>query len=73
MLAALPTSAYGLLVGSGPAAAPSARASSATMALDRPIRVAVIGGGPSGSCAAEIFAKARCRPHTPAHTLRWHG
>jgi len=27
--------------------------------VDRPIRIAVIGGGPAGSCAAEIFAKAK--------------
>lgn len=26
-------------------------------ALDRPLRVAVIGGGPSGACAAETLAK----------------
>ena len=26
-------------------------------ALDRPLRVAVIGGGPSGACAAESLAK----------------
>jgi geranylgeranyl reductase len=25
--------------------------------LDRPLRVAVIGGGPSGACAAETLAK----------------
>jgi geranylgeranyl reductase len=25
--------------------------------LDRPLRVAIVGGGPSGSCAAEILAK----------------
>ncbi len=26
--------------------------------LDRPLRVAVVGGGPSGACAAETLAKA---------------
>lgn len=26
--------------------------------LDRPLRVAVIGGGPSGACAAETLAEA---------------
>ena len=30
-------------------------------AVDRPIRVAVVGGGPAGACAAEIFAEARAR------------
>ncbi|GAB4817886.1 hypothetical protein N2152v2_004932 [Parachlorella kessleri] len=28
--------------------------------LDRPLRVAVIGGGPSGACAAETLAKGGC-------------
>lgn len=28
--------------------------------LDRPLRVAVIGGGPSGACAAESLAKGGC-------------
>ena len=31
---------------------------SATLALAQPIRVAVIGGGPAGACAAEVFANA---------------
>lgn len=28
--------------------------------LDRPLRVAVIGGGPAGACAAESLAKGGC-------------
>lgn len=28
--------------------------------LDRPLRVAVIGGGPSGACTAETLAKGGC-------------
>jgi geranylgeranyl reductase len=31
--------------------------------LDRPLRVAVIGGGPSGACAAESLAKGGCEAY----------
>ncbi len=31
--------------------------------LDRPLRVAVIGGGPSGACAAESLAKGGCETY----------
>lgn len=31
--------------------------------LDRPLRVAVIGGGPSGACAAEALAKGGCETY----------
>lgn len=52
-------------------AAPSARVASRSLVqrvqaikdgekLDRPLRVAVIGGGPSGACAAETLAKGGC-------------
>jgi geranylgeranyl reductase len=60
MLSLIPSSAYSLVAG-GLAPAPHQMrnaVSDINMALDRPIRVAVIGGGPSGACAAEIFAKA---------------
>lgn len=56
MLAFLPSTAYSLVAGFAPAQ--QARSPAVSMAMDRPIRVAVIGGGPSGACAAEIFAKA---------------
>jgi len=59
MLSLVPCSALNLMVGSAPAPNPVTRGAIApAMALDRPIRVAVIGGGPSGACAAEIFAQA---------------
>merc|ERR1712060_429902 len=47
----------GLQLGNQPAPQ-SHRSADVAMGLGRPIRVAVIGGGPSGACAAEIFAKA---------------
>ena len=58
MLALIPSSAFSLVAG-GLAGVQQMRSpvSNVNMALDRPIRVAVIGGGPSGACAAEIFAK----------------
>ena len=58
MLALIPSTAYSLVAG-GLAGVQQMRSpvSNVNMALDRPIRVAVIGGGPSGACAAEIFAK----------------
>jgi hypothetical protein len=58
MLALIPSSAFSLVAG-GLAGVQQMRspASNVNMALDRPIRVAVIGGGPSGACAAEVFAK----------------
>jgi geranylgeranyl reductase len=63
MLAAALSAPFGLSIGSGLATprsvATNAAASGITMQLDRPIRVAVIGGGPSGACAAEIFAGAK--------------
>lgn len=31
--------------------------------LDRPLRVAVIGGGPAGACAAETLAKGGCETY----------
>merc|ERR1719379_2390013 len=59
MLSLVSSSSLGLQLGSQPAAVSSrSAASSIAMDLGRPIRVAVIGGGPSGACAAEIFAKA---------------
>jgi len=59
MLAFASFAALGLQLGGQPAPRASrAAASSIEMALDKPIRVAVIGGGPSGACAAEIFAQA---------------
>merc|ERR1740138_1109012 len=59
MLALIPSTAFSLVAG-GLAGVQQMRSpvSNVNMALDRPIRVAVIGGGPSGACAAEIFAKA---------------
>jgi len=51
----LTTAALGLNLGAPPAAV-TTRAS-ASMNLGRPIRVAVVGGGPAGACAAEIFAQ----------------
>ena len=36
-----------------------AHRSSSTSALEMKYKVAVVGGGPSGSCAAEIFAKEK--------------
>ena len=58
MLALIPSTAFSLVAG-GLAGVQQMRSpvSNVNMALDRPIRVAVIGGGPSGACAAEIFAK----------------
>jgi len=58
MLALIPSSAFSLVAG-GLAGVQQMRSpvSNVNMALDRPIRVAVIGGGPSGACAAEVFAK----------------
>merc|ERR1719379_2520695 len=59
MLSLVSSSSLGLQLGSQPAAVSSrSAASSIAMNLGRPIRVAVIGGGPSGACAAEIFAQA---------------
>jgi len=58
MLASLASGSYALLVGNGLAAPHTVRAPAASMNLGRPIRVAVIGGGPSGACAAEVFAQA---------------
>eukprot|EP00965_Chrysotila_dentata_P219935 6191448-Pleurochrysis_carterae.AAC.1 len=57
MLALTSVAALGMQLG-GLAPAAHAHRAAIQMALDRPIRVAVIGGGPSGACAAEIFAKA---------------
>lgn len=55
-----------LLLGSAVAFSPSAFSGSALKAstsngsaLDMKYKVAVVGGGPSGACAAEIFAKER--------------
>ena len=31
--------------------------------LDRPLRVAVVGGGPSGACTAETLAKGGCETY----------
>ena len=59
MLSLIPSSSFNLVAGLAPQ--PQMR-SSVAMALDRPIKVAVIGGGPSGACAAEIFAKVHCCP-----------
>ncbi|GHP10246.1 hypothetical protein PPROV_000897800 [Pycnococcus provasolii] len=38
-------------------------AQAAGKTLDRPLRVAVVGGGPSGSCAAEVLAKGGCETY----------
>lgn len=57
MLSFLPASAYSLVAGGVTPVSQQMRSTGVNMALDRPIRVAVIGGGPSGACAAEIFAK----------------
>ena len=57
MLSFLPASAYSLVAGGVTPVSQQMRSTAVNMALDRPIRVAVIGGGPSGACAAEIFAK----------------
>ncbi|EOD18062.1 hypothetical protein EMIHUDRAFT_432259 [Emiliania huxleyi CCMP1516] len=56
MLSTLAASALGLNIGATPA--PSSSRGAVSMDLGRPLRVAVVGGGPSGACAAEIFAKA---------------
>jgi len=60
MLSLLPSSSFGFVAG-GLAGLQQSRSpvANVNMALDRPIRVAVIGGGPSGACAAEIFAKGK--------------
>ena len=67
MLALIPSSAFSLVAG-GLAGVQQMRSpvSNVNMALDRPIRVAVIGGGPSGACAAEVFSRAG-----PGFTLQW--
>lgn len=61
MIAAIANFAVlGLQLGGAPAPQ-AARASQVSMqTLNRPIKVAVIGGGPSGACAAEIFAQVSC-------------
>jgi len=59
MLGLVSSASLGLQLGSQPASVTSrSAASQIAMDLGRPIRVAVIGGGPSGACAAEIFAQA---------------
>merc|ERR1719356_2113551 len=60
MLSLLPSSSFSFVAG-GLAGLQQSRSpvANVNMALDRPIRVAVIGGGPSGACAAEIFAKGK--------------
>jgi len=59
--------------------APASARATVSMDLDKPIRVAVVGGGPSGACAAEIFAKVwadacvqriQPSPHAPG-SLCW--
>jgi len=64
MLSTLAASALGLNIGATPA--PSSSRGAVSMDLGRPLRVAVVGGGPSGACAAEIFAKASVAPPRPA-------
>ena len=85
MLSLLPSSSFGFVAG-GLAGLQQSRSpvANVNMALDRPIRVAVIGGGPSGACAAEIFAKVshglmlralgaiRTLPELPVHRCMRH-
>lgn len=61
MIAAIANLAVlGLQLGAQPVPQVVARSSQVSMqTVNRPIKVAVIGGGPSGACAAEIFAQAR--------------
>jgi NADPH-dependent glutamate synthase beta subunit-like oxidoreductase len=58
----LSVAALGLNLG----AAPAPVASRAAVSMG-PIRVAVVGGGPSGACAAEIFAQASQAIPLPRH------
>ena len=85
MLSLLPSSSFSFVAG-GLAGLQQSRSpvANVNMALDRPIRVAVIGGGPSGACAAEIFAKVshglmlralgaiRTLPELPVHRCMRH-
>ena len=59
--------ALGLNIGAS--TAPSTSRAAVSMDLGRPIRVAVIGGGPSGACAAEIFAQVCLPPEQPLTPL----